>query len=268
MKIILDCFIFYNELDLLKYRLEILNGVVDYFILVESKYTFTGKLKELYYTKHAEMFEKYHHKIIHIVEDTAPHIYPNIDTTQKHQWTNEEYQRNCIAKGIQQFTLHADDLILISDLDEIPDPETLKKAKRNQMVVTANSLEQDMYYYNLNSKQIDPWYSSKILTFQCYQQWNVSCTQLRFSNFPSLSQGGWHLSNFGDKYFIQNKLNHFAHQEFNTTEINNVDSIEHKINSGTDLFGREDNAFQRISIHDNPYLPPDCKIKLAKYILF
>ena len=58
MKIV-DCFIFYNEIDMLLYRLEILNEYIDYFIIVESKYTFTGKEKQLYYNESKHLFEKY-----------------------------------------------------------------------------------------------------------------------------------------------------------------------------------------------------------------
>ena len=64
MKII-DSFIFYNELDMLKYRLSLLNDYVDYFVLVESNYTHSGKLKELFYEKNKELFAEFNHKIVH-----------------------------------------------------------------------------------------------------------------------------------------------------------------------------------------------------------
>ena len=65
MKII-DCFIFYNELELLNYRLNILYNIVDYFIIVESKYTFTGKEKELIFNENKERFSCFNDKIIYI----------------------------------------------------------------------------------------------------------------------------------------------------------------------------------------------------------
>ena len=78
-KKIIDCFIFYNELDLLMYRLNILNNVVDCFIIVESKYTFSGKEKNLLYEENKHLFESFAHKIIHIVLCDFPYKYPNID---------------------------------------------------------------------------------------------------------------------------------------------------------------------------------------------
>ena len=78
MKII-DCFIFYNELDMLTYRLNILNDVVDYFVLVESNHTFVGKEKPLFYNENKHLFEKFNHKIIHIIVNDFPHKYPNVN---------------------------------------------------------------------------------------------------------------------------------------------------------------------------------------------
>ena len=78
MKII-DSFIFYNELDLLNYRLSILNDFVDYFILVESTHTFTGYPKKLFYNENKKLFDKFNQKIIHIIVDDFPYKYPNIN---------------------------------------------------------------------------------------------------------------------------------------------------------------------------------------------
>ena len=64
MKIV-DSFIFYNELDILNYRLSILDDYVDYFVLVESRYTFAGDLKPLYYLENKDKFEKFNSKVIH-----------------------------------------------------------------------------------------------------------------------------------------------------------------------------------------------------------
>lgn len=267
MKIV-DCFIFYNELEMLKYRLELLYDLVDYFVLVESRYTHTGIVKELYYKDNIEMFEKYNDKIIHIVENTAPYMYPNINISENQQWINENYHRNCIKKGLEQLLLKEEDVFIIADLDEIPDPEVLKKVKNNEINVTVNSLEQDLYYYNLNSKLNIKWYHPKILSYKSFKELKLECTEIRMQFYSIIFNGGWHLSYFGDKYFIKNKLNNFVHQEFNTPEFNEVDSIEDKLLKGVDLFNRENITFQRISVNDNTYLPPDYETKLAKYVLF
>ena len=121
MKII-DCFTFYNELELLDYRLNILKNVVDHFIIVESTLTHVGKPKKMYFDP-----ERYSDlNIIYVVVDDFPYNENTIDISKEQQWKNEKHQRNCIERGLKKLKLNPDDFILISDLDEIPDPRTLK----------------------------------------------------------------------------------------------------------------------------------------------
>jgi beta-1,4-mannosyl-glycoprotein beta-1,4-N-acetylglucosaminyltransferase len=265
---LIDCFIFYNELDILKYRLDTLYDIFDHFVLVESRYTHNGCTKSLYYNENKEMFEKYKDKIIHIIEDTAPFIYPNINIKENQQWVNEQYHRNCIQKGLQKIHIHDDDIFTIMDLDEIPDPETIKRVRTQEIQVSINCLEQDLYYYNLNSKLLFKWYHPKIICWKDFREQELSFSQIRMGVYSIIFNGGWHLSYFGDKYFIQNKLTYFAHQEFNRPEYNDLNKIQKNIDDSVDLFNRPDIPIKKISIHHNSYLPPDCETKLKKYILF
>ena len=98
---IIDCFIFYNEINLLKYRLSLLYNIVDYFIIVESNYTFVGTKKESFFTTNKDLFEQYQNKIIHILLDTIPCQNPNINNNE--QWINERFQRNSIKDGLDKF---------------------------------------------------------------------------------------------------------------------------------------------------------------------
>ena len=91
---IIDCFTFYNEVDILNYRLNILNDVVDYFIIVESTHTFSGIEKKLIFFENTSLFEKFKDKIIHIIVDDFPYTFPNINYEKKQQWENEYHQRN------------------------------------------------------------------------------------------------------------------------------------------------------------------------------
>lgn len=81
MKII-DCFIFYNELDLLTYRFNLLNNIVDYFIIVESTHTFVGKEKKLFFNDNKQLFENFTNKIIHIIVDDLPYKYHKVNHQQ------------------------------------------------------------------------------------------------------------------------------------------------------------------------------------------
>lgn len=266
MKII-DCFTFYNELDLLNYRLNVLNNVVDYFVIVEATHTHVGNPKKLYFKDNAAQFEQFKHKIIHVVVDDFPFKQPNVDVSKGQQWANEHFQRNCIERGIKQLELNDDDYIIVCDLDEIPDPETLTKIKTSAKNFTILRLEMDLYYYNLNL-QINKWYLAKILTFSAFKQFN-SCENIRQHASQFLQKGGWHLSYFGDEQFVKNKIQNFAHQEFNNDNHATIEHIKNNIETGTDLFGRESwFKLNKISIKDNAYLPPDYEKYLSKYYTY
>lgn len=266
---LIDCFTFYNEIDLLNYRLNILNDVVDYFVIVEATHTHVGNEKPLFFKDNAAQFEQFSHKIIHVVVEDFPFKQPNVDVSKDQQWINERFQRNCIKRGLAKLDLNDDDLIVIADLDEIPDPVSLSKMKT---LVTQNinvlCLEMDLYYYNLNSQTRDKWYHPKLLTFCAFKQFNT-CEDIRQGHaIPILKQGGWHLSYFGDDQFVKNKLQNFAHQELNNDTNTKIENIKNKINSGTDLFGRDWFIINKISIKDNTYLPPDYEKYLSKFYTY
>ena len=114
MKII-DCFLFYNELELLKFKLKELNDIVDYFVLIESKYTFVGNEKELYYEKNKVLFSEYNHKIIHVIHDhNATTENSPRDDGLPNAWYNEKEQRFYGTKGISKLDLADDDLIILA----------------------------------------------------------------------------------------------------------------------------------------------------------
>lgn len=274
MKII-DTFIFYNELDLLNYRLSILNDYIDYFILVESNYTFSGEIKPLYYFENKEIFEKYNHKIIHIVVD-LPYKKPNINYNSNQQWDNEHYQRNSIKNGIEmiQKYLNDSDIIITSDVDEIPNPNILIQIKKNSLVFNINTLNRlalDMYYYNLYYRigEGSNWHGIKLMTFNAYQQNKLTFQQMRLwehSNFvPIIEKGGWHLSYFGDINFIVKKLSSFSHQEYNNNIYNDKDVLETKIKNGINLLNNSSLVY--IPIEENTNLPPQYDVYLKKYYI-
>lgn len=116
---IFDCFIFYNELDILDIRLHTLDPLVDRFVLVESTRTFTGQPKLLHYAENKARFAKFGDKITHIVVDDMPE---DAEST----YVREAHQRSAIGKGLANAS--PDDLIILSDADEIPKPDALRAA--------------------------------------------------------------------------------------------------------------------------------------------
>ena len=256
---------FYNELDILTYRLNILNNVVDYFVIVEATNTHSGKEKQLFFKENIHMFKMFSEKIIHVVVEDLP--YKNPDTSEGEQWKNEEYNRNCIIRGLNKLDILEQDMIIISDLDEIPDPNVLRMFRGMNTNIKCFSLQMDMYYYNLHSRLEILWSASKILSYKKFKELNISCSDIRKSSFPIFRGCGWHLSYFGDSTFIKNKIEMFAHQEFNTGEFTDTKKIEDHIRSSTDLFNRGEYNIHRIPIEENDYLPPEYNRYLKNFII-
>ena len=130
--VIYDCFTFYNELDLLEVRLHELYDVVDRFVLVEATQTFQGRAKPLYYKENAKRFEQFADKIRHIVVEFPPGDLTSQLATrpQNANWAREHYQRDQIARGIANAL--PDDLIIVSDVDEIISAPKLREAIANR----------------------------------------------------------------------------------------------------------------------------------------
>jgi beta-1,4-mannosyl-glycoprotein beta-1,4-N-acetylglucosaminyltransferase len=260
-------------MDMLSYRLNSLNDVVDYFIIVESKYTFSGHEKQLYFNDNKELFKDINYKIIHVVLNDAPFKYPNVNYSKNEQWQNEHFNRNGIKNGIDQLQLNDKDILIISDLDEIPDINLLRSIKNNNLVINdIFSLNQDFYYYNLNSKMNQIWNLSKILSFKTYKKLNKTCKEIREHHCNSINKGGWHLSYFGDKHFIKNKIENFSHQEFNNDNFTNIDKINQRLENMSDVFDREyyepHNKAIVVSVKDNDRLPLEYEKYLQKFIVF
>ena len=275
MKVV-DSFIFYNELDLLKYRLVLLDKYVDNFILVEARYTHSGREKELYYDTNKHLFEEFNHKIIHIILDQLPHKYPNINYGANHAWQNENFNRNQIALGIDKIAmdLEDDDVILTSDLDEITNPEILIKLRNNTLEFDRdrlNKLALDFYYYNLNTLLgRESWHGVKLLTYRAYKALKFTFQTMRVYEHSAyvrtIPNGGWHLSYFGYVEFIKNKLQHFAHQEFNNAQYVNNEFIMEHIKNKTNMFDSKC-KIEYIKTTDNKFLPPQYETYLSKYYL-
>ena len=189
---IIDGIIFFNELDLLEIRLNFLNNYIDYFVIVESKKTFQGDNKPLYYLENKARFKSFESKIIHVVLDDFP--------DKSNAWNNESLQRDAMLNGLQRFS--DEDYILISDLDEIPNLESLP-AKLEDNFFYIFELSLNYYYLNNRCIQMPNSYGS-ILTK--YKNIKGSIQEIRDlltkvqneistgKNIEIVKNGGWHFS--------------------------------------------------------------------------
>ena len=152
---IYDCFQFFNEEDVLDLRLNILSEFVNFFVIVESTTDHQGNTKKLNFNKGE--FKKFENKIIYIVvDDTLENI------KKPHMWGEslvEQHQRNSIIRGLQN--CHDNDLIILSDVDEIPDLTKLKLFdNKNRYAVFAQ--KKFDYKLNLLNETEGEWHGSKI----------------------------------------------------------------------------------------------------------
>lgn len=249
---IYDTFIFFNELDLLELRLNILDEYVDYFVLVEATKTFQGDSKPLYFSNNKGNFSQFLHKIIHIVVDDMPDVSVPFD--------REYHQRDCILRGLHD--CDPKDLIILSDIDEIPNleriPRTVESGSRLAFV-------QPLFYYKMNRKCIQmehlPW---SVLTQFCdfgrpsklrlelvALQSEILGNQKITGEFQLIENGGWHFSYLGSAEMIVKKIEAFSHAEYNMPEFKNVDNLLSCISKGRDLFGR-DLTFVNTAIEELP----------------
>lgn len=245
---IIDAFILYNELDLLLYRLDQMNYLVSHFVIVEGSHTFAGKVKPSIYLDNIEKFAKYRGKIWHHIVD--------LSDKSMNPWAREHKQRNAIASVIlsHQNDINDEDLVIVSDLDEIPDHKKIRKIyTMHQYLPRITSLLQDVYYYSICHRVNETMSVAKLVRLSELKKWKVQA--IRKSLAPKSFKCGWHMSYFGDIDFIANKIKNFAHQEFNSSKYTDGSVIADKVKSCIDLFGRSGVKITYVNPEDNPYLP-------------
>lgn len=231
---VFDCFKFFNEIEILELRLMELWDVVDYFVLVEANKTHTGIEKEYIFENNKELLKPYLSKIIHVKVDDMPK-YSKDDI-----WTAENYQRNCIMRGLVDYAENGDKVI-VSDIDEIPNPEVIKNNLDNPNWVTFN---QKLYYYHVNCEQNCNWDGPIMANYGSFN----SAQQLRDSarsGYNSLSNGGWHYSYMGGPERVRLKVESIAESHYIIDNVGSVSEIEEKMNSQKDLWNRTEDYAQK-----------------------
>lgn len=272
---IYDTFIFFNELDLLEIRLNILNDFVDYFVLVESTRTFTGNDKPLYYQENKDRFKDFNHKIIHIVVDDMPNsaeelnargnvnsiqrdiirdclTTPNVPRGAAH-WLREFYQKEQIKRGL--VNAEDEDFVLISDLDEIWDPNIEFDFSFNGNY----RLNQKVFTYYLNNRSSEDWHGTVASKYKNIKNYSVNHIRTPNRNqYQVIPNGGWHFTFQGGKEAIKNKIEAYSHQEKNNNSIKS--NIARNMELNIDVFGRRFKLWV-----DNDNLPTYIKNNKEKY---
>jgi beta-1,4-mannosyl-glycoprotein beta-1,4-N-acetylglucosaminyltransferase len=199
---IYDCFTFFNELDLLEIRLEELWDCVDKFVLVEATETQSKIKKPLYFNKNKDRFSKYLSKISHVIADQMPNISVN-------KWAAENFQRNCISIGVKE--AKDDDIILISDIDEIPSSICLKsifiEIENDFIKDNPISFAMDFYAYYLNlvSARKNDWVGTVAVTKKNLDLKSPQYFRSVKDFSARIFNSGWHFSWLGGPERIYEK---------------------------------------------------------------
>jgi len=193
---IFDCFTFFNELDLLEFRLKLLHRHVDHFVIAESNLTHSGNSKPYYFRESRHRFKTWEEKIIYIPvhqnKDGLLFEEQNSYNPQSDAWKLENEQRNALLEAASY--MKDDDLVLISDLDEIPYAPALKKAAKMLQPV-AFSLLFHVHYLNCqHSKELRWWKGCIAASALQFREITPQGLRDKRDVYPSLPDAGWHFS--------------------------------------------------------------------------
>ncbi len=258
-----DCIPFFNEVDILKLRLHILDPIVDKFVIEEATATFSGEPKELCFEKNKAMFQEFLPKIEYIVVDNSP--------AEATTHERDNFQKNALVKGLKDAA--EDDVILLSDVDEIPNPKVLREIIANFDPEIIYHLAQRMFYCYINMEEVSgsllsitgefPGVERKMwLGTKIFSKRNIPANgiiRLReapvaAANAVRVADGGWHFGYMGSRQErdvskrIGTKVVAAAHQEYNNQDI--LAEAKDRLILGQDMFGRKA-KFERVEVDES-----------------
>ena len=245
---IFDCFMYFDEEIVLEVRLNMLNKYVDYFVIVESTYNHRGDKRRLLFN--INKFEKFKNKIIYLIYDENPQNIEKVLENDSPSEVSKKYilnaakrengQRNYIFNALEK--ANNDDLILISDVDEIPNLEALDIDKIDKKIIL---FKQEMFYYKFNLKLPNLiWTGTKACKKKnlVSPQWlrnikdrkypfyrlDTFFSNTKFIDVKIISNGGWHFSNIKTASEIEHKLKSYLHHrefDLNPMSAKEIDDI-------------------------------------------
>lgn len=252
---IYDAFLFFNELDLLELRLNYLNDVVDYFVISECDYTFSGLPKKFYFdeVKNEPRFSKFLNKIIHIknyntIEIEIPttnndintfkniltHYYsikntPETDNGAPH-WCRDFLHREFVSFGL--VNCKDSDIIIFGDVDEFPD-KTKLEYKNTPYIFEMKHIQGA---FDVENKS-EPFQGTLVTTYSELKQNSLGQyrNKKRYNGFRKV-YGGWHLTSMGGPDRVKTKIRSWGHQELARPDI--LNNVEYALANGKDIFGR------------------------------
>lgn len=281
---IYDTFPFFNELELLEVRLHELNPVVDQFVLAESTRTHSNKPKPLHFQENRSHFKQFLSKITHVIVDNMP------DTSDT--WALEGFQRTAVARGLTG--CRPSDIVLNSDIDEIPRASAILELQnrmhfsttamavlghgllRHPLVVRlarnlfkknhpyVRVLEQRQFYFHLNSESmsIPAWPGTRAVFYRDF----TSAYDLRRWDGRRVHKAGWHFSYMGGAERVREKIQAYAHQEYNKPDYTDPQQIQSALREGKWLLDGEHQLRQVVVDESYPDFITRNKEKFADWM--
>ena len=284
---------YYNEDLVLDLRLNILDKYVYKFVIVESKYTHSGEKRELLFD--IAKYPKFKDKIDYIALENEPEDLSKVLSKDSFDEKNSKYilnalkrenfQRNAISLGLKQ--ADKNDLIIISDVDEIPNLENLNYNKIKNSIIL---FKQNFYYYKFNLKLENlHWFGSKACLFnklkspqwlrnikdKKYPLWRLDTliSDKKYSNIEFIENGGWHFSNMKTVEEIEKKMRTYLHhREYDINPLgkekikNIIKSKKSIYNLKTDMKNEKFDGTQSLKSTDLKDLPEYINRNKEKYL--
>jgi beta-1,4-mannosyl-glycoprotein beta-1,4-N-acetylglucosaminyltransferase len=253
-----------TELDWLEIRLHTLSLYVDYFVVIESPTTFTGKPKPLHLKENWDRFEAFHHMIIYrVVEDPIQ---------SQRIWDHEDYLRDALFKevfpgltGTAQ-ELNPGDALIVSDMDEIVRPGAMLLL-RYCRVPARLTLRTHFYYYSFQWLHRGPQWAHPDATIYRGSQtimpndlrqgllgsgWAPIAALRRWWDRGTLWNAGWHCSScFATVAEMRTKMHSFSHQGWNTANNRDARNLINRVRLGLDLFGRAGELYDKVEKNED-----------------
>jgi len=249
-----DCCMYFDEDVVLDLRLNILNNYVNKFVIAEATKDHTGKDKKLNFN--FKNFSKFKDKINYIIVDDLPVNLKSFKKNWPVHHLRDQHQRNALSKGYQN--CNDDDLIMISDIDEIPDPNKIKEfqLKNKYGCFMQKNFQTKINLLNTSDKY---WMGTKICQKKYLKspQWlrNIKTAKPAFWKIfkPKQPQlifdGGWHFSFLKKPHGIAKKIQSYSHSEYNKPEFTDEKKIEERIKNRMDIFDRNF-KYEKVNLDD------------------
>ena len=294
---IYDCFMYYNEDVVLEARLNILDNFVDYFVIVESKYSHSGELREPHFD--ISKFKNFKKKIIYILSSNLPSDLEKLNNNNSVEINDqiqvrnsvkiENFHRNEIMKGLKKCNNY--DVIMISDIDEIPNCKNINFNKLKKKIIIFKQRFFN-YKFNLEDKNYK-WFGTRMCLYKNLKspQWlrnikakkypfwrlDILFNEKKFISLSVIENGGWHFSFIKNPEQIIEKLSNWLHHiDYKLHKIS-INEINELINKGFVLYNynadkKSGNKFRgnkmvEINISELPEYFMKNKIKLREWLV-